>query len=82
MTLQDIRRTGFLITRIWNFRQDLVAVASMSASPLSVASDGFMAVFNFHSDEVMTCSVSDLLQETSPEVCQEVFWVFPSPRIQ
>jgi hypothetical protein len=54
----------------------------MSANPFCVASDGFLAVFYFHGDDVMACGVSDLFQEASLEVCQEVFWVLFPVRMQ
>ena len=75
-------RIGLFITSCRSFRKHLVVVTSVSANPFRVAGDGFLAVFDFHGDDVMAFGVPDLLQEASPEVCQEVFWVLFPVRMQ
>jgi hypothetical protein len=64
-----MHRTGVLFTGLWAFRKHLVVVASVSANPFCVAGDGFLAVFHFYGDDVMTFEVADLFQEASLEVC-------------
>jgi len=54
----------------------------VSANPFCVSSDGLLTVFDFHGDDVVALGVSDLLQEASLEVCQEVFWVLFPVRMQ
>lgn len=60
---------GSSFTGCWALREHLIIVASVSANPFCVAGDGFLAVFYFYGDDVVTCSVSDLLEKTSTEVC-------------
>jgi hypothetical protein len=49
------------ITGCRSFRKHLIVVTSVSANPFGVAGDGFLAVFHFHGDDVVTFGVSDFL---------------------
>jgi len=78
----DESNLSLAFTGCWALRKHLVVIASVSANPFCVAGDGFLAVFYFYGDDVVTCSVSDLLERPSTEVCQEVFRILFPVRMQ